>query len=327
MTAMASRIKGWLSIEGQTDAKQIWIFTLSTLLVLLWPDFAEASTVASTLGGLFCNVKLTANGYVRIIGAVSFVSGAFIIVRGVLLLKKHGENPNDSQVVKAIAHLFGGGLLLSLPTVVAIMQMTIFGGAPKSGTFTCSGTPGASGAASLDVMMQNFVKDVHGPIFVLLSVLSMIIGITMIFKALLRGAKTGADPRASNPKDIVTHLVLGAVLVSIGTVLPDVLKTIFGVGTVSQMSSFPAIGWSKLVGAADTKAADNTIKAIMAFVQIIGGISFLRGWLIIKTAIEGGGQATVPQGATHIIGGAMAINIDKMLTILDKTFGTGVFSS
>jgi hypothetical protein len=51
-------------------------------------------------------------------------------------------------------------------------------------------------------------------------------------------------------------------------------------------------------------------------------IAFVRGWLIIKNAVEGAGQATVAQGFTHIVGGVLAINIYSFLEIMDQTFGT-----
>ena len=323
MLAMTSRLKRWLSTSTQLTSDHVWGLFLASLFVL-WPDMASAGT----LGALICNINHSASGYTRIIGATAFIAGVFIFIRGILIFKKQGENPNEGKTASGIAHFFVGGLLISFPAVVLIMQTSIFGARNQAGTFTCNATGGgAGGAQSLDVMMQNFVANVHGPMFIMLSTLSVIIGVTMIFRALLRGAKTGADPRASNPKDIINGLVIGAILVSIGTVLPDMLQTIFGSPNSSRMSTFKAIQWSNFVGnGVNTTAATNTVRAILAFIQIIGGISFLRGWLILKAAIEGSGQATVPQGTTHIIGGAMAINIDVMLRIIDATFGTGIMT-
>jgi hypothetical protein len=55
--------------------------------------------------------------------------------------------------------------------------------------------------------------------------------------------------------------------------------------------------------------------------QLVGLISFVRGWNILRNAIEGVGQATVPQGLTHIIGGVLAMNISGFMVALDATLG------
>lgn len=308
-----------------------WSFVVLALAVL-WPDlvWADVNTggggtlAASTFGDILCNAKATGAGYPFVLNAVSYVMGAFLAVRSILLFKKHGESPGQAPLTPAIAHFIGAGFLLSLPTIAAIIQKTFMGNVGSGGSLACGVIQGGA-ANGLDKMMINFVKNVHGPMFSLLSIIAIIVGLTFIVKGLLAGIKTGTDPRASNPRDIVVRLAIGAVLISMGSVLPSVLASLFGTGDVSSMSSFQGIAWSKVVGSGvDTTAADNAVKAILAFVQIVGGIAFLRGWLMVKAAVEGGGQVTIPQAVTHIVGGAMAINIDTMLSVFDKTFGTGM---
>ncbi len=303
--------------------KGIYLFSFF-VAALLFPSMVWAQV--DTLGALFCKVKAESTVYPYILNAFAYIAGAFLAVRSILLFKRHAENPSQSQIVAGIAHFVGAGFLLSLPTVASLLQMSVMGNIPGAWSGACA-AGAVVGASSLDVMMQNFVKNIHGPMSTLLSMISVIVGLTFIVKGLFAGVKTGTDPRASSPKTIIVNLVIGALLISIGGVLEDILLTIFGVSSVSNMSSFSGIAWSNFVGAGvNTTAADNTVKAILAFIQIIGLIAFLRGWLIVKAAVEGGGQATIPQGITHIIGGAMAINIDRMLKIIDKTFGTGIIN-
>lgn len=304
-----------------------WILA-GAALVLLAPDDALAQGLksANTLGDLICNVKTNAEPYKRILGAVAYISGAFMMVRGILMLKKQGENPNDPQTVKAVAHLFAAGALLAFPQFVGVIQRTLFGQGSAAGKFGCdpSSSSGIGEGGGLDLMMQRLVKDVHKPMFVLLSAISVITGLTLIFRGLMRGAKTGTDPRAADPKAIVANWVIGAILIAMGTSLPMIMKSIFGESSISNMNSASLIQWSNIVGSGvSADSADKTMKAVLAFVQIIGGISFLRGWLMVKGHLEGG-QPPLAQGMTHIIGGALAINIDKALQIMDKTLGTGV---
>lgn len=310
---------------NQKALQKCWVFLFS-IVILLFPEIVWAQA-AKTLGDLFCNAKQAGSSYPALLNAIAYTAGAFLGVRSLLLFKRHAENPSQPQIVAGIAHFIGAGFLLSLPFFIGVVQNSLFAGGVVGGWANGCAAGAVVGASSLDVMMQNLVKNIHGPMFKLLSMISVIVGLTFIVKGLFAGVKTGTDPRASSPKIIIVNLVIGAILISIGSVLPDILKTLFGDASVSNMSSFSGIAWSSFVGSGvNTTAADNTVKAILAFIQIIGGISFLRGWLIVKAAVEGGGQATIPQGVTHIVGGAMAINIDAMLKIIDKTFGTGIIN-
>jgi len=285
---------------------------------IVWPD---AVLAADTLGDVICNVRNSGTAYPPLVNAIAYIAGGFLIVRGFLLLKRHAENPNQS-VVAGIAHCVGGGLLLALPAVVRVLQYTVLSSVASNQGGCLPGTVGA--ASALDVIMQNLVNNIYGPMFSLVSVIGLLVGITFVIKGLLAGVKTGTDPRAASPKSIINNLVIGAILISLSTIAPDILKTLFGSGTMEKMSDFSSvINWSGIVGSANT-AADKTVQAILGFIQIIGGIAFLRGWLIVKAAVEGGGQATIPQGLTHIIGGAMAVNIYTMLKIFNATFGVNI---
>jgi hypothetical protein len=70
----------------------------------------------------------------------------------------------------------------------------------------------------------------------------------------------------------------------------------------------------------------NAIEAALTFFQLIGMIAFVRGWMIMKSASEGTGNATMAQGITHIIGGVCALNIFQFLHVFDYTFGTNLLS-
>lgn len=307
-----------------------WLWRVVLVCVMaLWS--CDAFAQASTLGLIICNIKTNVGAYSRIVNATAYIVGSFFAARFLFLLKRHGDNPAQSQITSAAAHFVAAMALLSFPSFIGALQGSLFGsGVDGTNNFGCNpdGVTSSSGTIGLDQMIQNFVKDIYVPMFQILAVISIMAGLTFIVGGLLRGAKTGVDPRAADPKTIVSHLVFGAILISIGSVLPDMLKSIFGSSNVSSMTSAKLISWTDIVGSsANTEAMDNTVRAVLAFIQIIGAISFVRGWLLLKKAVEGGGQATLPQGLTHIIGGAIAINIDVFLRAMDKTFGTSVTTS
>ena len=297
---------------------------ISVFVTALWPELVFAQ--ADTLGALMCNVEGQTGSYPVILSAVCYIAGAFIIIRGVLFLKKHAENPGDSQMTKGFAHLFGGALLLALPAFAGVLRNSIFGTVSGGSANCAAGGASLNGSQGLDVMMQNFVRDIHGPATVLISVIAFLVGATFIAKGLFKAVKTGSNPQQSDPKSIINHFVIGAILITSGTMFSDVMQSLFGSTSVQDMFSYDGIAWERITGGAGaSENAQNTVNAILAFVQIIGMIAFIRGWMVLKTALDGG-QATVTQGIVFVVAGTMAVNIDRMLSIFDNTFGTGIIN-
>jgi intracellular multiplication protein IcmC len=60
---------------------------------------------------------------------------------------------------------------------------------------------------------------------------------------------------------------------------------------------------------------------MVLFIQIIGLVAFIRGWMMIaKSASQGGHQqGGFGKGMMHIFGGVMAINIVSTLNVINQT--------
>lgn len=307
------------------------------LVACVFSLYAEPAYAATkNLGELVCSVSQNVlPGYALVLSAAAYCIGAVFALRSALLFKRHSDNPAQTSMVPAIAHLFVGGILASLPSFANVMITTVFG---ASGAATGGGASGgcmgagsgpatATAGVGMDVILTNFVQNLHKPMFILIAVIGFLVGATFIMQALLRGAKTGTNPQAADPKNIIVNLLFGAILMSLSTALPGMLATLFGDDSVSNMATTTnIIQWSSIVGSgAGTAQAEKAMRAVLAFIQIVGGVSFLRGWLLLKKATEGG-QATIAQGLTHIIAGAMCIRIDLMTDIFDSTFGTNLIN-
>ncbi len=297
---------------------------IALALAALWPDAA----LAQTLGSIVCNLRQNFAPMAPLINTIAFTIGGVLAFKGAMLLKKHAEGPKETPVVAGIAHVLVGGALGSLPVVAGTLQETIhsWDGAPNGGN-GCTPGPITGSVTSLDKMMENFVNNIAQPMYITLSTLCFVIGLFLIVKGLIRASKSGTDPREAAPHRIMVSMLIGAVLISISAVATNMINTLFESPVITDFSNL--INWSKITGEtnANTEAVDLTVKAILMFVQVIGFIAFIRGWLIIKNAVEGAGQATVPQGLTHIIGGTMAINIGTMIQLFDATFGTGIVNT
>lgn len=65
------------------------------------------------------------------------------------------------------------------------------------------------------------------------------------------------------------------------------------------------------------------LRAVLAFVQIIGACAFLRLFVAQKLS---GQQRPAHDASLHTYCRAMAVNIDKIMKIMDTTFGTGIMT-
>ena len=64
------------------------------------------------------------------------------------------------------------------------------------------------------------------------------------------------------------------------------------------------------------------IKPIVGIIQLVGAIAFLRGWIILsKSSNQGAQPGSISKGVIHIIGGILALNITRVISIVMATFG------
>ena len=65
---------------------------------------------------------------------------------------------------------------------------------------------------------------------------------------------------------------------------------------------------------------DVYLRPILGIIQIIGIISFLKGWLMLgKIGQQGTQPGTISKAITHIVGGILAINVILMIKVVNAT--------
>ncbi|MDE7845101.1 hypothetical protein [Enterobacter hormaechei] len=71
------------------------------------------------------------------------------------------------------------------------------------------------------------------------------------------------------------------------------------------------------------ESVEKAINGVLYFAKMIGHIAFVSGFLMLRKVGENGpnNDDTFRKALTHIIGGAMAINIETTVSILAATFG------
>lgn len=173
-------------------------------------------------------------------------------------------------------------------------------------------------STSLYSMMSHLsvsVGDLSGFIVAVfyLSGVGLALGAVMRLKKLgVRSAMMQSDGGVAGP---MVQLMIGAALIYSPSLISVMNETFWGSsGFENVMSWQSAYQGSQLV---------TLIKPLVGIIQLIGSIAFLRGWLILSRITNGGnhqpGQAT--KGVIHIVGGVLAMNITRTVTVFMNTFG------
>lgn len=282
---------------------------------------AESASSPATLGDMFVNAYNNAKPFAFIFLMIAYISGVIVALQGIHHLRLHTENPQNNPLYKALMLFFGSMCLLALPEFVDAVVESIFGSAGGvGGSMGYSALAGSSGGTGLDGMLSNFVSNIQAPLQNVISAAARISGLFMMVRGLMKASKYGFDPKTNSVHSILTNIGFGAILISSGN-LDIMLGSLFG-GT--DISSPSALSWN-LPTTVSTEFT-TAVSAALTFVTLIGAIAFVRGWLIMKKVVEGGGNVTLAQGLTHILGGVLAINIGQFLVLMDKTFGTGLLN-
>lgn len=251
------------------------------------------------------------------INYISYIAGTVVAVTGLLKLKDHVVAPDRTPLSHGLWRLFAAGLLISLPGAASMLMRTIktstiYGTTQAATNVTMS----SSSTLSLDQMMINLVSNIKAPMGFLLWGLGVVLGLFFLVTAFVRMARgAGQDgPRGSMGSGTVGRIVIGAILISFASTADIFTTTLFG-GTAVKFSGMTIPG----VSAATLTRATQAMAAILTFVQIIGFIAFMRGFLMLRAMADGNNGVSTAAAATHIIGGAVAINISPALKVIQTT--------
>lgn len=249
---------------------------------------------------------------------ISYIIGIILIASSGLKLVTHAQNPGQMPISEPIKFFAAGGLMLALPTVMNIIINTLGLRIPG----VAVSTRGYSDTASegLDGMMINAMQDLFLPLDTIITFFCIIAGIIFAFMGLHRLTKTEREG-ARGPLGIGTIILflVAGVLMSMGSTVGTITETFFSSRGVGNYVSI--LGFS---GSVDLTHAHNVANAIVQFMMIVGLISFVRGWFILKAAADGGSQqATIMSSVVHIVAGILLINLGPFLMAVQKTLGIG----
>jgi hypothetical protein len=280
----------------------------------------------STAGDLVCSLTSSTAMLPAFLTGISYVIGLAFGFWGIMKVKAHVQNPQQTSLWEPVSRLLAGGAFLALPFIVEVARSAILPGLGTVGVTATSSITGynnagvgAAGSGSLDALLRDFMDDMMGPLYVSLNFFSMLAGIIFIMIGISRLIKTAQDgPRGPGGLGTMMTFVTGGALLSVQPLIRAFNASAFG---TTSTATFAELDYQAGMTAAERAAAHGTITAILQFVIIVGLISFVRGIFIIRGVGEGNNQASIMSGITHILAGTLAVNLGPLLNAVQETLG------
>ncbi len=270
---------------------------------------------ADTLGEVIKNVIISSDGVPGLFYGLSYLMGLILGIWGIFKLKEHVEAPQQVQIWDPMKRFLAGGGFFALPFVMGAAQRTTGAGIDEVSTTGFAGTPSGGG---LDAMMVRLMSDVWMPMHYLIVGFAYLAGIILVVIGISRMLKTEQDgPRGpTGIGTVMTFLVAGA-LFSIDRMIGAISTSFF---ETAQVKTAGAIVYTE--GLDGTEQHINAvIGAVVAFVVLLGWISIVRGFFIIRGVSEGNSQASIMAGMTHLLGGGLAVNLGPVIMAVQETLG------
>ncbi|MEY3183093.1 MAG: hypothetical protein RLZ35_1078 [Pseudomonadota bacterium] len=179
------------------------------------------------------------------------------------------------------------------------------------------------------------LRDLVIPLTQLLLAFSFVVGIALIWRAIGMMKKFGQmNTMQSQPGEVsgpLVYLVVGAVLIWIPTTTGILTESVFGT-SAEKLFSGNTFDYSNLGSGSQllSYVSGSTLEAqwsaiantLVLYIQFIGLIAFIRGWIIVSKSGQPGVQpGSITKGVIHIIGGIIAINFVEFINLLKETLG------
>jgi hypothetical protein len=297
--------------------------TIRLLSRVIWFSFAaslvmttQAEAQVTTVGGVLNQLTTSWSAFPSLLSAAAYVLGLIFSARGVFMFKDHvdGDKNNHVPLSTAVKHFLSGGMLFSLPFMSSAVMANLLGtGAPVVGFTSTHQDPGIGG---LDEMVIQFIGNIAGPATYMLIGFAYISAILLLITAITRMTKTAQEgPRGPAGIGTLMTFIASGALFSVGQMIGVFSSSLFGTNVVSTYATIS----QNVLPAADEAIVAPVIESLMIFIMIVGYIAFIRGWFVLKSFADGNSQATLAQGLTFLIGGALAINLGDLVNVLQKT--------
>lgn len=170
--------------------------------------------------------------------------------------------------------------------------------------------------ADLTRMLFNLQSSLQ-PIWQFLIAFSYVAGICFVVAGVLKlktyGQMTVMMATHANMGPAMAYFFVGIGLLFLPNLLDVMTVSLWGYDTNS------IVGYNEM-----GSNLSDVMGPITQLIQVVGLISFLRGWImLLRLGHQGGQPGTFGKALIHMLGGIFAINITGMIAMLRATFGLG----
>ncbi len=319
-TALFTAING----ENGFDFGAIFNITAASTGTTFEGGSCLASVAKTTLGGIVCKLFVATSPITAFFSAIAYVMGIVVGIWGILKIKEHVENPQQVQITDPAMKLVVAGGFFALPTVVIAVFNSVVGpiAVPHSNTLNGQASEADGAVAGLDVMLASLMNDTFVPISALINFFALAAGFLFVFIGISRLMKSTQEG-ARGPTGIGTIMtfVTGGALLAFSPFITSLSTSMFFGAGVSAVGTSAADGAIQYKAGIDLDRAHSVLDSILLFVMLLGMISIARGIFIMRGVAEGNSQASTMAGVTHLIGGAIAVNLGPFLNAVQETLG------
>jgi hypothetical protein len=294
------------------NEKIFYLLGLVALTVAL-PSIAHATTLGSVINRVTGDVTITIPG---VFAGFSYMMGLIMGFTGIMKLKEHVENPNQVQFLEPIKRFIAGGMFFCLPYVADVVRNMIEG--TGTGSYANSGFNGQASGTGLDQMIIALMQNVFVPLQWAFGAFGYIAGLALVIIGISRLLKTEQQgPQGPTGIGTVMTFIVAGCLFSINSIIGYFTTTMFGDPTIDTNG---VLQYTAGLGAA-ANHVHAVISGIVAFSIVIGWVSLIRGFFILRGVSEGNSQASMMAAITHLIGGVLAINLGSVIMAVQDTLG------
>lgn len=313
------------------DLLKRWAITAAVPLSLLFlmlttgDAFAQVNYMATKactsdgLGEMLCTVIKASDRVPGLFSGVSYLLGLVLGYLALIKTKDHVISPERVTLWEPIRYFVAGGAFFSLPILFEAAKDAVSKDLTPAEE---AGWNGKVGAGGLDVVFVNFMEDIFSPMHFLVGAYSYLVAIVLIMIAINRILKSAQEgPRGPGGFGTIMTVLVAGIFFSLDDILGAFSVSMFGDAKIATLGQFKLTGKLGLTTGQEDHAMA-VVSSILAFMKVVGIISVVRGFFILRDVADGNGQASLMASMTHLFGGALAINLGPLLNSAQTTFGT-----
>ncbi len=284
----------------------------------------EGAVVATKLSDSINNFGRNLVRFPSMFYIMSYVCGVFFLAMSLSKANKAVLNPSQNPISDAFKYGMAGVFLMSLPMTTDMLHDSLgFGG----GNLDLNYAAGIAEAKKdtnlgLDSFMINLVTDITTPMLKVVSLFAFAAGVFLIFtglKRLVKGSQEG--PKGPAGLGTIMTFVVGAALISFVPSIQVFLTTMFGQSTVMTFPVMTNVSSGLGLDPSAIAHSQAVFTSLLAFLGIIGVISFARGLFMMRDVADGAQNASLMGSMSHMIAGVCCVNFGAVANLLQNTLG------